>query len=118
VNIKTLGEHRVNIEFLNFGALVQENQYALLGRAKLPLSFQELEEVYFLRAKDRNLETRNQLYAINYLPESIMNFVNSHYPWAHNGLATLYYMMVREWGYEETKRVFNQYPLNDFIISE
>jgi serine/threonine protein kinase len=113
VNIKTLGEHRVNIEFLNFGALVQENQYALLGRAKLPLSFQELEEVYFLRAKDRNLETRNQLYAINYLPESIMNFVNSHYPWAHNGLATLYYMMVREWGYEETKRVFNQYPLND-----
>jgi hypothetical protein len=117
IDCEALGVRTKGIEFLSFGALAKANQYALLGRVKLPLSAREVEQAYYMLAKDRGMETRHELYAVDYLPDSILEFVNLHQPWTHNGLATLYYTMVRQWGYWETKQAFARHPGNWRIVA-
>jgi hypothetical protein len=106
-----------NIEFLNFGALARANEYALLGRVKLPIDSRELEQAYHVHAKDKAMETRHELYAVDYIPDVVLEFVNQHSPWTYNALATLYYMMVREWGYWETKRALAKQPMEWNIVT-
>jgi hypothetical protein len=59
--------------------------------------------------KDKNLEIANTLYLVDFLPDAILEFIIDHYPWTDNGLATLYYAMVREWGYWEIKSAFSRH---------
>jgi hypothetical protein len=103
VNLNDLGYSKYTLDMLNFGMLASDNEYSLLGRVKLPLITEEVEEMYYFSAKDRGLETQNELYAVDYDPYSIIEFVSAHGPWSGRGLAVVYYSMVREWGYRETK---------------
>jgi len=107
-----------SIEFLNFGAVAHANEYAILGRIKLPVSALEVEETHHLRGKDAGLEIKAELYAVDYLPDAILEFISMHSPWVDNGLATLYYAMVREWGYWEVKSAFSRNPLKWEIRQE
>lgn len=116
VEPEILGTDAKAIEFLNFGALAKANEYALLGRVKLPIGSLDLENRYQTHAKDKSLETCHKLYAIDYNPDAILEFVNTHKPWTHNGLATIYFAMVREWGYRETQSALSKRPLDWNII--
>jgi len=104
INISQVGLNEKDIEFLNFGARFDENEYAILGCIKLPLTFREIEHAFINSAKDRGHETRHTLYYCNFTIPDIVNFVNSHSPWSHHGLATVYYTMIRYWGYWEVKK--------------
>ena len=104
------------IEFLNFGVLADISEYALLGCIRLPLSAFDVEQAYFDIAKDRGLETTNKLYAVDFIPADILDFVNNHTPWTHHGIATLYYTMIRYWGYWETRQTIKEKMPESLIL--
>lgn len=104
------------IEFLNFGALSTENEYALLGRVRLPMKSAEVQQSFQHHAKDKGMETRHELHAVDYLPDQILDFVKTHSPWTPNGLATIYYCMVRQWGGSETRQALTRHPFPRDVV--
>lgn len=90
-----------DIQFTNFGALAFENEYGILGHVCIPFDYSALCRLFHDRAKDKGQETQHQLYMVQYDPDAIIRFVTSHRPWSHNALATIYYTIWREWGYDK-----------------
>ena len=117
LDIFQIGLKYEDIEFLNFGARFDTNEYAILGSVKVPLTFREIEHAFINSAKDRGHETRHILYPCDFSIPDIVNFVNSHSPWSHHGLATVYYTMVRDWGYWEVKRELSISGFNPEVLA-
>ena len=104
------------IEFLNFGVLANISEYALLGCIKLPIRAYDVEQAYYDLAKDRGLETTNELYAVDFYPAPILEFIANHAPWTHHGIANLFYTMVRYWGYWEVKRTIKKFNRDEIVV--
>lgn len=119
ISSENLGGKSPKIEFLNFKVLTDISDYGLSGMIKLPINAQEVETLYHLHAKDKALETLNNLCFVDYLPDAILEFVAGHGPWSPGGLLTLYYTMVREWGYWETKLAFSRHRMPwDIVVRQ
>lgn len=99
------------IEFLNFGVVGHRNLYGILGWATLPLTAKQIQQSYYWRAKDRPLETRSTIYAVEFRPDKIVEFINNYRPWVHHGLATVYFAMVRKFGYQVVREQLERRPI-------
>lgn len=107
-----------SIEFLNFGVVKRSNGYALLGRSSVQLNSSEVERAFELRAKDRGLETHRKLYAVDWDPEAVVEFVRTRRPWGIDALAALFYALVRDWGFRQTFTAFAQLDLDCLTSGE
>jgi transcriptional regulator with XRE-family HTH domain len=98
-------ESALPLVFFNFGALARDNEYGLLGQVKLPVAFSTLVKLFALRAKDGGFETTRSLHAVDFDIEPVLRFIESHHPWSHHGLATVYFALWRKCGWERLEGV-------------
>jgi TIR domain len=42
--------------------------------------------------------------------DEILDFVQEHRPWAHGGIATIYYLLLAEWGYTALQKALSNRP--------
>lgn len=111
-----LGDPRRYVQFLNFGVLESISEYGLIGRVLLPAPAALVERWFHDRAKDRDLESTHELFFVGYDLDTVSQFLATHGPWTHHGLAAIYFSLVAEFGYIQTRRSLDAAGLRERVL--